>query len=140
MLATPESLASGELTPVDLEFESMAARCSARQDGGFGVRTSVEASTRTAAEFVARPGGEAVAEAHRKLAEECTSPSCAACARWPTRPRPRTRTQPQGSLQRGGPGGPTPDTWARSGPTDGSSLTNSMLAQSSACSRSRSPR
>ncbi|XP_066330628.1 uncharacterized protein [Miscanthus floridulus] len=69
MLATAESLASGELTPGDPEWKAIAARWEAL---GLEVLAkaagSVETFTRMAAEFAARPGGEAVAEAHRRLA------------------------------------------------------------------------
>ena len=69
MLATAESLASGELTPGDPEWKAIAARGEAL---GLEVLAkaagSVETFTRMAAEFAGRPGGEAVAEAHRRLA------------------------------------------------------------------------
>jgi hypothetical protein len=112
MVATPESLASGELTPGDPEFESIAARCSigkaAASDFGGGLHAD-GGGVRGEARWGGGGGGASEAGWPRS-----TSPSSAACARWPIRTRPRTRTQ-QGSLQRGGPGGPTPDTWARSG-------------------------
>nr|TKW03697.1 hypothetical protein SEVIR_7G058400v2 [Setaria viridis] len=62
MLATTESLASGEIVPGDPEFLDAAARAEA-----LGLETlrraaeSVDKSTRMAAEYAAAPGGEAVA-------------------------------------------------------------------------------
>jgi hypothetical protein len=69
MLATAEMLSSGELTPGDPEWKAIAARAEA-----FGLEMlgkaagSVETFTRMAAKFAAMPGGEAVAEAHRRMA------------------------------------------------------------------------
>lgn len=69
MLATAETVASGDLTPGDPEWKAIAARGEA-----LGLQLlakaagSVERFTRMAAEYAAMPGGEAVAEAHRRLA------------------------------------------------------------------------
>ncbi|RCV33060.1 hypothetical protein SETIT_7G052600v2 [Setaria italica] len=69
MLATTESLASGEIVPGDPEFLDAAARAEA-----LGLETlrraaeSVDKSTRMAAEYAAAPGGEAVVEAARRQA------------------------------------------------------------------------
>ncbi|TKW03701.1 hypothetical protein SEVIR_7G058750v4 [Setaria viridis] len=69
MLATTESLASGEIVPGDPEFLDASARAEA-----LGLETlrraadSVDKSTRMAAEYAAAPGGEAVVEAARRQA------------------------------------------------------------------------
>ncbi|KAG0522205.1 hypothetical protein BDA96_07G016500 [Sorghum bicolor] len=69
MLATAETVASGDLTPGDPEWKAIAARAEA-----LGLQLlakaagSVERFTRMAAEYAASPGGEAVAEAYRRLA------------------------------------------------------------------------
>ncbi|XP_072151386.1 uncharacterized protein [Setaria viridis] len=104
MLATTESLASGEIVPGDPEFLDAAARAEA-----LGLETlrraaeSVDKSTRMAAEYAAAPGGEAVVEAARgrppppprgrppppprwARAPPSSPPSCAASGRCPLLP------------------------------------------------------
>jgi hypothetical protein len=67
MLATAESLASGELAPEDPKWKALGSRCSTRQRN----RWRGPRGWRVAAEYVVRgwPGGESVVvDAHRRLA------------------------------------------------------------------------